>query len=118
MSALGHKRTCAAQNGMSALAPIGPRKRIPAKGHVRFTPESGHVRRTRPCLLWANSGHGPDLFDHLICTEQKLFRDRQIQRFGGGQIDTEVKLCWLLHRQVGWLSATQDFVDVFGGASE
>jgi hypothetical protein len=24
---------------------------------VRFTPESGHVRCTRPCLLWANSGH-------------------------------------------------------------
>src|SRR5262249_24652546 len=23
---------------------------------VRFTPESGHVQRTRPCLLWANSG--------------------------------------------------------------
>ena len=24
---------------------------------VRFTPESGHVQRTRSCLLWANSGH-------------------------------------------------------------
>src|SRR5262245_15166954 len=29
-----------------------------AKRYVRFTPESGHVRRTRSCLLWANSGHG------------------------------------------------------------
>src|SRR4029077_7855131 len=28
-----------------------------AKRHVRFTPESGHVQRTRPCLLCANSGH-------------------------------------------------------------
>src|SRR5215510_8275761 len=27
------------------------------KNHVRFTPESGHVQRTRSCLLWANSGH-------------------------------------------------------------
>jgi hypothetical protein len=27
--------------------------------HVRFTPGSGHVQRTRPCLLWAKSGH-PD----------------------------------------------------------
>jgi hypothetical protein len=34
-----------------------PRKRIPAKGRVRFTLESGHVRRVRSCLLWANSGH-------------------------------------------------------------
>src|SRR5262249_29829541 len=28
-----------------------------AIGHVRFTPESGHVRCTRACPLWANSGH-------------------------------------------------------------
>src|SRR4029453_5599372 len=27
------------------------------KSHVRFTPESGHLQCTRPCLLWANSGH-------------------------------------------------------------
>src|SRR5262249_48692208 len=30
-----------------------------AKGHVCFTPESGHVRRTSPCLLWAKSGRKP-----------------------------------------------------------
>jgi len=35
-----------------------PRKRIFAKGHVCFTPKSGHVRCTRRCLLRANSGHG------------------------------------------------------------
>jgi hypothetical protein len=27
-----------------------------AKRHVCFTPESGHVRRTRQCPLWAKSG--------------------------------------------------------------
>src|SRR5262245_6178157 len=50
--ALGHKRTYAAQQGMSALPPIAT-----AKGHVRFTPESRHVRCKRACPLWANSGH-------------------------------------------------------------
>jgi len=25
--------------------------------HVRFSPRSGHLRRTTPCLLWAKSGH-------------------------------------------------------------
>ena len=44
MSLMGQKRTFALQNGMSALHPIATRKRIPANGHVRFTPESGHVR--------------------------------------------------------------------------
>ena len=28
-----------------------------AKSHVRFSPESGQMRCTRSCLLWANSGH-------------------------------------------------------------
>jgi len=28
-----------------------------ANGHVRFTFNSGHVRCTGSCLLWANSGH-------------------------------------------------------------
>src|SRR5262245_28776327 len=34
-----------------------PKKQTSAKHHVRFTPESGHVRFTRQCLLWAISGH-------------------------------------------------------------
>jgi hypothetical protein len=40
MSALGQNRTCAPQKVMSGLPP-----------------SSGHVRCTRRCLLWANSGH-------------------------------------------------------------
>src|SRR5689334_25361448 len=28
-----------------------------AKGHVRFTPKSGHMRCKRECPLWARSGH-------------------------------------------------------------
>jgi hypothetical protein len=32
-----------------------------AKGHVCFTPKSGHVRCTSLCLLWANSGHARSL---------------------------------------------------------
>jgi hypothetical protein len=32
-------------------------REVKRKLHVRFTPESRHVQRTRPCLLRANSGH-------------------------------------------------------------
>src|SRR5262249_23623959 len=28
-----------------------------ALGHVRFTPESGHLQCINVCLLWARSGH-------------------------------------------------------------
>src|SRR5262245_5151694 len=57
MSALGHRQTFAPQNVMAALPPMRLRKRIPANGHVRFTPESGHVQCKMTCPLWANSGH-------------------------------------------------------------
>jgi hypothetical protein len=61
MSALGQKRTYAVQQVMSALAPIATAKAdFSQKVHVRFTPESGHVRRKPSCLLWAKSGHRED----------------------------------------------------------
>ena len=59
MSALGQKGTYAVQYGMSALLPIATTKADFLKNHVRFTPESGRVQRTRPCPLWAKSGHWP-----------------------------------------------------------
>jgi hypothetical protein len=58
MSALDHRQTYAVQNGVSALLPLATAKADSAKGHVRLTPESGHVRCTSLCLLWAKSGHG------------------------------------------------------------
>jgi hypothetical protein len=58
MSALGQKQTDALQQATSALHPISDREsRHAANGHFRCTPESGHVQCTRPCLLWAKSGH-------------------------------------------------------------
>jgi len=64
MSALGQKQTCTAHKLMSALAPIATAIADSVKGHVCFTPESGHVQCTRPCLLWARSGHL--LLDYFI----------------------------------------------------
>ena len=48
MSALGQKQTYAVR-----------------KGHVRFTPESGHVRRNYECPLWAKSGHSSHVPESL-----------------------------------------------------
>src|SRR5262245_58522073 len=50
-------------NDLNQRAGRGPNVRFGSKadictaiGHVRFTPESGHVQCTSACLLWANSG--------------------------------------------------------------
>ena len=91
-----------------------------------MSPASGGSRRYSIQILavapWRNVRFGSKAdigsFEHLICTQQKLFRDRQTQRFGGGQIDNQIKLGWLLDRQVSRFSATQDFVDILGSAPE
>jgi hypothetical protein len=57
MSALGQKRTYAVQQAMSAAPNSDRKSRHAAKGHVRFTPESGRVRRNYGCPLWAKSRH-------------------------------------------------------------
>ena len=68
-SALGQKQTCAVQQPMSALLSTATAKRF-AKGHVRFTPESGHVQCTSSCLLCANSGH-PGVYAKALARNDK-----------------------------------------------
>jgi hypothetical protein len=61
--------------------------------YVRFTPESGHVRCSSRCLLWANSR---DLFD---------FRDlkrRSLERLAEGEVDCSSLTHWA---KVQFLSA-------------
>ena len=43
-----------------------------AKRHVRFTPNSGHLQRTSPCPLCANSGHHAAPPKGLKLTDKKL----------------------------------------------
>jgi hypothetical protein len=53
MSAMDHSQTLRRKRDVR----YGPLADIcTAKDHVRFTPESGHLRRNILCPLWANSG--------------------------------------------------------------
>ena len=59
MSALGQLRTCAAQEGMSALPPIATAKADSRKKVMSaLPPESGHSRLRLECLLGANAALG------------------------------------------------------------
>ena len=52
-----------------------------AKRHVRFTPKSGHLQRTSPCPLCANSGHAAHTsLDHLVGGSKQRWRNGQAER--------------------------------------
>ena len=52
-----------------------------AIGHVRYAPESGHVRCNCGCPIWAKSGHS-QLFDHLVGAQHKTGGDGIVDRLG------------------------------------
>jgi hypothetical protein len=53
--------------------------------------------------------------DDSIRSGQHVWRNREADLLGGFEIDNELELRRLLDRQVGWLSAFQNFVYEYGG---
>src|SRR4029453_1165247 len=66
-------RACSGRGPMSALGQADIRA---AKGRVCFTLESGHVRCSSSCLLWANSGHLPVRVCRLLRPKPALGQGR------------------------------------------
>src|SRR4030095_294209 len=56
------------------------------------------------------------LFDYFIRPRQHIWRNRETNLLRCFQIDDELELLRLLHRQVGGLSTFQNLVDVESGA--
>src|ERR1700730_300275 len=52
------------------------------------------------------------LLDNLVGAGEQRRRHREAERPGGLQIDDELELDRLLHRQVGWFLALEDAADV------
>src|SRR5260221_14403867 len=53
-------------------------------------------------------------FDHRVGDHKQVMRHGDAERLGGLEIDGQLVLGWRLHRQVGWISALQNSVDVLG----
>ena len=79
MSALGQKRTYAAQQVMSALPPIADM--CSALAHVRFVPIAAM---------------GSSL-DQLINARKQCRRHRETERLCGLEVDHEIKSGWLFY---------------------
>jgi len=55
-------------------------------------------------------------FDHLVGAGKQRGWDCETERFGGPQIDHEIKFGRLLNWDVGRLCTAQNLVDIVGGA--
>jgi hypothetical protein len=73
---------------------------------------------TPPVFIGLGKPPKIDLFNHVIRSHQHVRWNSQADLLSCFQIDDQLELRWLLHRQIGGLGAFEDFVDVDGGASE
>src|SRR5262245_3035598 len=62
-------------------------------------------------------GSVESLYD-LVRSQQHRLRDRQAEPLRGFEIDHQLELRWLLHRQIARLCALEDLVDKDRGAPE
>jgi hypothetical protein len=56
--------------------------------------------------------HRTSLFDHLVGELLELHRHVKAQGLGGLEVDHKLKLAWRLDREISWLGALEDAVDV------
>jgi hypothetical protein len=52
------------------------------------------------------------LFDHIVGATEHQWRHGETQRLGGLEVDHQLELSRQLDREVGWLGAFKDTVDV------
>ena len=91
MSALGQKRTS-----------------TPSNCDVRFTPESGHQAAGLRCPLSANSGHRAAYSITSSARASSVGGIVEAERLGGLEVDHQLELGRLHHRQIGWLLALEN----------
>src|SRR5262245_28316827 len=102
---------------MSALAPIATPKANSRKRSSPLYPQKRTCAVQQPMSALGQKRTSCHLFDHLIGTVEQRGGDVEAERFGRFEIDHQHVLVRRLHRQISWLLALEDAVDVTGRAA-
>jgi hypothetical protein len=80
---------------------------VPVLNNVRYASDSDHSRYESE--LTQKQTHAPQqnasLLDHLVGASEQRHRNLEAKCFGGLEINHQLELDRLLHRQISWLSA-------------
>src|SRR5262249_61011898 len=77
-------------------------------------PESDIKCDIMECPLWANSGHWPRLFDHLIGARKERWRHGETKCLGGLQVNYQFEFGRGLHREASGLLPFKNAIDITG----
>jgi len=95
------------------------REARPTRFDVRLSPSSGAIADTTGGPRSATTGHNrAGSFDHLVGAGEKSRRNFDPERDCGGQVENEIELGRLLDWQIAWLHASQNLINILGGAPE
>src|SRR5687768_1312146 len=92
-----------------ATKTLAPTRRAPP----RSAPAARAPPRRRSGRGWRTRGRAPPtLFDHFVGARQQRHRRVEAERLGGLEVDHQLILVRLLHRQVAWFLTPENAVDV------
>jgi hypothetical protein len=110
-SMIGYRCTVTISQGLPARAPHCRRAKLTISASVAWG-WAGPAQREPRGLAGSHQLCLAHLFDHLVDTHQQRQWQHYAERLRGLEIDHQLELGWVLHRQLGRLAALENAINI------